>query len=605
MARINRLDGYVADQIAAGEVVERPASVVKELLENALDAGATDIRVRIEGGGIKRIEVRDNGRGIHRDDLPLAVSRHATSKIRSAQDLDGIASLGFRGEALASAASVAELSITSREADSDDAWRLTVSASKLGEVEPAAHPPGTTVSVADLFFNTPARRKFLKTERTEVAHVDAAVRSLALANMDVAFELRHAESVRLKLPAGDPERRLASILGAEFPKRCLTIDEHSADGLTLRGWVAEPTLTRRAADQQFFYVNGRHVRDKIVAHAVRQAYRDVTFHGRHVVFVLFLEVDPKRVDVNVHPTKHEVRFRDARGVHDFIFSRLHRALRELRPGDVAPPPVLSAAPGLASQAAAPQQAALRLSEQAPVPSIPAGLSAEPAQPAALLAEAARRLPELRDGQASAPMADQDIPPLGYAIGQLHGVYVLAQNADGLVVVDAHAAHERVTYEKLKAAGAAGAVTRQRLLVPESVAVTVAEADVAERFADALAELGLLVSRVRPDRLEVREVPSWLVGGDAGALLADVLSELSGYDGEGAGDEVVAAHRDELLGTMACHHSIRAGRKLTIAEMNALLREMEVTDNAGQCNHGRPTYRTQTLAQLDQIFMRGR
>ncbi|MCR9278105.1 MAG: DNA mismatch repair endonuclease MutL [Pseudomonadaceae bacterium] len=613
--RIARLDGFVADQIAAGEVVERPASIVKELIENAIDAGASSIRIDIEGGGIKRISVRDDGDGIHRDDLPLAISRHATSKIRSSADLAGIASLGFRGEALASAASVSMLTITSREASSDDAWQISIAGERGGEVVPAAHPFGTTVEVKDLFFNTPARRKFLKTERTEQNHIETTVRRLALANFSIAFELNIAGRAGMRLPSGDPLRRLASVLGREFPNRSLAIDEALPDGLRLHGWVAEPTLTRSNADQQYFFVNGRHVRDKIVAHAVRQAYRDVTFHGRHVVFALYLELDPEQVDVNVHPTKHEVRFREARTVHDFIFSRLHRALRELRPGDVEAAPIVGAPPGSvgagANQISHQTGLALNSPRRDSDWGQSAGFAGAPLAGEAVIsspaAEFARR-GELAAGSLSdqqQPVDEQAIPPLGYALAQLHGIYILAENADGMVVVDAHAAHERVTYEKLKAAGAADGMARQRLLVPQEVLLSQADADMAERFAPALEALGLLVERRRPESVMVREVPVWLAGGDAAALLRDVLSDLAGYDDDSTGIEAVAAHRDELLSTMACHGSVRAGRRLSVAEMNALLREMEVTENAGQCNHGRPTYRVQTLAQLDQIFMRGR
>lgn len=610
--RIAMLDSFVADQIAAGEVVERPASIVKELIENAIDAGASSIRIDIEGGGIKRISVRDDGVGIHRDDLALAISRHATSKIRSTSDLAGIASLGFRGEALASAASVSILTITSREASSEDAWQISVAGERGGDVVPAAHPYGTTVEVKDLFFNTPARRKFLKTERTEQNHIETTVRRLALANFPVAFELNISGRAGMRLPSGEPLRRLGSVLGREFPQRSLAIDEALPDGLRLHGWVAEPTLTRSNADQQYFFVNGRHVRDKIVAHAVRQAYRDVTFHGRHVVFALYLELAPELVDVNVHPTKHEVRFREARTVHDFIFSRLHRALRELRPGDVEAAPIVSQSPGSVGADAG------QLSHQRGLALNPvqrsSGWSQQPHEPfiSSPAAEFASRSDSavdptstMRAMEEGGAGEEQAIPPLGYALAQLHGIYILAENAEGMVVVDAHAAHERVTYEKLKAAGAADGVARQRLLVPQEVLLSQADADMAERFAPALEELGLVVERRRPESVMVREVPVWLAGGDAAALLRDVLSDLAGYDDDNTGIEAVAAHRDELLSTMACHGSVRAGRRLSVTEMNALLREMEVTENAGQCNHGRPTYRVQTLAQLDQIFMRGR
>ncbi|MGE0625016.1 MAG: DNA mismatch repair endonuclease MutL [Pseudomonadales bacterium] len=584
--RIRQLPDLVSNQIAAGEVVERPASLVKELIENSLDAGASRIDVRTELGGVKRVMVRDDGAGIHPDDLRLAVCRHATSKIVTADDLDGVVSLGFRGEALASMASVARLAITSRQPGADRAMRIEIDGGRETAFVPAAHPTGTTVEITDLFYNTPARRKFLKAERTEQGHIDRVVKSISLARFDVGLSLDQGGGRGgLQLPAGPPEQRLTRVLSEEFVSRAIAIDESGAD-LSLTGWVGLPTQSRSQADQQYFFVNGRIVRDKLVAHAIRQAFRDVLFHGRHPVFVLYLTLPADAVDVNVHPTKHEVRFRDARNVHDFVFGKLNRALRDVRPDDVAPP-----VSRFQSGGAAPRQGGFalgsveRLMHRASGPEAPT--VAEP--------PGAHPLP----GEAQVAEPAGGMPPLGYAIAQLHGVYILAQNADGLVVVDMHAAHERVTYEKLKAQADRGTLVRQRLLVPEVINVSEADADRVEEVAPGLEALGLVVERSGTQAITIREVPA-LLAGDAAALVRDVLSDVGSL---GTSQRVEAA-RDTLLATMACHGSVRANRQLSLTEMNALLREMERTPNAGQCNHGRPTYLVQSMNDLDGLFLRG-
>jgi DNA mismatch repair protein MutL len=632
--RIQALGPLVANQIAAGEVVERPASLVKELMENSLDAGATDIRIVIEGGGIKRVTVRDNGSGIHPDDLALAVRRHATSKIRDAQDLERVASLGFRGEALASMASVARLAISSRIAGAAAARRIVIEGGEQIELAPAAHPVGTTVDVSDLFFNTPARRKFLKTERTEYGQIDQVVRRIALAARDVAFELRQgADRPALVLPAGGADDRLARLLSPEFLRRSVQIDTAGED-LRLHGWVGLPTFSRSQADQQYFYVNGRVVRDKLIAHAIRSAFHDVLFSRRHPVFVLFLDVAPDQVDVNVHPTKHEVRFRDARTIHDFLFGRLNRALRDVRPAPEYAParvrvedPAANAGAGAAPTHAGPPASQRTLQWQ----SLPAGTFVEalgtvrdgadrdgpgaaaygkawPPPSGVSSAGGLSHVPTRSDSAAGRALhappvianADPTIPPLGYAIAQLHGIYVLAQSATGLVVVDMHAAHERIVYEGLKRQLEGQGVPRQRLLVPVVADVSEPEADVVEQRGAEFAAFGLVVDRSGPMTVTVREVPALLAGGDVAGLLRDVLADALAL---GAIDRL-DARQHELLAAMACRGSLRAHRTLTVAEMNALLREMEQTENAGQCNHGRPTFLVQSLVDLDRLFLRG-
>ena len=584
--RIKRLSSFVANQIAAGEVVERPASIVKELIENSLDAQARRIVLTIEQGGVKRVRVSDDGVGIHADDLQLAVCPHATSKIDAADDLEGVATLGFRGEALASIASVAKLSISTRAADTENGSRIDVDETSEANVGPAAHPIGTTVDVSDLFYNTPARRKFLKSERTELAHLNDIVTRLALARLDVEFEMRNGSAVQHLAPSeADGLRRVAQLLGAGFAAASVPIDEER-DGLRLHGWVGLPTHSRAQADQQYFFVNGRSVKDRIVAYAVRQAYRDVLFHGRHPVFVLYLELDPRQVDVNVHPTKYEVRFRDARNVRDFVFGTLNHALRSVRPAGAPPEPHRHDGVHVHDRVLDHRAHAMPSLQQLMT------LSSSTAH------ELPVREPETQPYEPGARV----VPPLGYAVGQLHEIFILAENAEGLVIVDMHAAHERITYEKMKAVrGRSQGIQQQRLLVPITMNVSPAEADVAALNREGLAALGLDIDRSGPASLIVRGIPALLASSDAENLVADVLADL-GADGA---SERLRHYEDDLLATMACHGSIRAHRKLTIAEMNALLREMETTENAGQCNHGRPTFVVENLRDLDQRFLRGR
>lgn len=595
---IRQLPDTLINQIAAGEVVERPASVVKELVENALDAGARRIDIDLEEGGVRLIRIRDDGGGIPAEDLPLAVSRHATSKIASLDDLEGVATLGFRGEALPSIASVSRFVLASRHNGSPHGAALEIDGGRLGEVTPKPHPQGTTVEVRDLFFNVPARRKFLKAERTELGHVEEWLRQLALARPDVELRVSHnGKPSRRWKGEGDllSEVRLHEALGEEFANHALRVD-HSAAGLRLHGWIAQPVYNRASADQQYLYVNGRAVRDRSIAHAVKQAYADVLFHGRQPAYVLFLELDPRRVDVNVHPAKHEVRFRDARLIHDFVYRTLNDALAETRAGNapmsVALPESVSGEAAYRWNAAAPQSP-LGLQQVADVRAGYAALyGGSVSQPMAPASVSSMPLPASEDAT---------MPPLGYAIAQLHGIYILAENADGLIVVDMHAAHERIGYEKLKCAHDGEGLRMQPLLVPLTVAVSEREADVAEREADTLATLGFELNRSGPQSLVLRSVPALLAHGDVEALLRDVLADLREH-GE---SRRVAAARDELLSTMACHGAVRANRRLTLPEMNALLREMEVTERSGQCNHGRPTWARFSLPDIDRWFLRGR
>ncbi len=627
-ARIQQLSPRLANQIAAGEVVERPASVIKELLENSLDAGARRVDVDVEQGGIKLLRVRDDGGGIAPQDLPLALSRHATSKIRELEDLERVMSLGFRGEALASISSVSRLTLTSRTADAQAAWQVETEGRDMApRVQPAAHPVGTSVEVRDLFFNTPARRKFLRAEKTEFDHLQEVIKRLALARFDVAFHLRHNGKSVLTLHEASDElargRRVASVCGPAFLEQALPI-EVERNGLRLWGWVGLPTFSRSQADLQYFYVNGRMVRDKLVAHAVRQAYRDVLFNGRHPTFVLFLEIDPLGVDVNVHPTKHEVRFRESRMVHDFLYGTLHRALGDVRPEDQLAAPAAVATVLRASGASAgefgPQgemslAAAVHDSDSMATvagersPGSSGGRYAPPPRPLAVgSAEEVRGayrefFAPLPGGAPSPtlPEARDDVPPLGYALAQLKGVYILAENATGLVLVDMHAAHERITYERLKTAMDSEGLRSQPLLVPESIAVSQREADCAEEHADWFQRLGFELQRFGPETLGIRQIPALLKQAEANQLVRDVLSDLLEY---GTSDRI-QAHLNELLATMACHGAVRANRRLTLPEMNGLLRDMERTERSGQCNHGRPTWTQLGMDDLDKLFLRGR
>lgn len=590
MMRIQRLPSQLINQIAAGEVIERPASVVKELLENSLDAGATRIELDVEQGGKRLIRVRDDGQGIAPEELDLALSRHATSKIRSLEDLEQVRSMGFRGEALPSIASVSRLTLTSRTAEDEHGWTVAAEAREPPyEGRPAPHPQGTTVEVHELFFNTPARRKFLRTDKTEFGHVDQVVRRLALSRFDVGVQLRHnRRSIYALAPASGTEareRRLGELLGAAFLEHAVAVDFEAA-GLRLWGWIGLPTFSRSQADLQYFFVNGRMVRDRLVAHAVRQSYQDVLYHGRHPAYVLYLELEPRLVDVNAHPAKHEVRFREGRMVHDFVFHTLHDALAQVRPGQHRAAPVIERSTERSATLAVAPQGRQR----------PMALSVEEQ------AVAYGALHDAAGSQGPAPGEEPaETPPLGFALAQLHGLYILAQNADGLVIVDMHAAHERITYERLKSAHNAAGVHGQPLLVPESLHVSPPEADAAEAHRATFDQLGFEVDRTGPETLVVRRVPSTLRDADVAALVRDVLADLMAH---GTTERVHQAVND-VLSTMACHGSVRANRRLTIAEMNALLRDMERTERSGQCNHGRPTWRQLGIEELDRLFMRGR
>ena len=597
-ARIQRLPPQLVSQIAAGEVVERPASVVKELLENSLDAGATRITVEVEQGGVRLIRVRDNGAGIHPDDLALALSRHATSKITSFDDLQQVASLGFRGEALPSIASVSRLTLTSRVASQETGWRVAGDGGDtISEPAPASHPVGTTVEARDLFFNIPARRKFLRGERTEFGHIEDKLVRLALSRFTVGFGLWHSQRAVLDLePAASEEaraRRVAELLGGEFAAASVFLDRANA-GLRLWGWLGLPAVARAQPDQQYFFVNGRPVRDRTLAHAMRQAFQDVLPQGRHPVLALHLELDPTALDVNVHPTKHEVRFREAALIHAFIRQSVQTALAEARPG-VAPAPVLrpSAPPWSASGfTGRPGGGAEKRSSDSPL-AVSERLAAYGELHATTsVAESAPAVP--LDAVA-------EPPPLGYALAQLHGCYVLAENPAGLVVVDMHAAHERILYERLKTALAQGGVQTQALLVPVTVTIGPRERQWVEDHSALFAQAGLDVAALGPETVVVRQIPALLAGLDIAALVRDLLADLAMHE---AGDRSERAILD-MLASVACHGAVRANRPLNLLEMNALLRDMERTDYGGQCNHGRPTWAQLTLAELDRLFRRGR
>ncbi|HEU4530337.1 MAG TPA: DNA mismatch repair endonuclease MutL [Steroidobacteraceae bacterium] len=598
---IRVLDPELINQIAAGEVVERPASVIKELVENALDAGARHVEIDIERGGAALCRVRDDGSGIAREELPLALARHATSKIAALEDLEQVVSLGFRGEALPSIASVSRLALSSRTAAAEHGWSVRVDEGVVSEPRPAAHAAGTTVEVRDLFFNVPARRKFLRSEATEFQHTHRFVERLALSRFEVAFTLTHGGRRVLALPAATTERareeRIAQICGAEFLEHALHID-HAATGLRLHGWISLPTFARAQPDLQYWYVNGRYVRDRQLINAVRVAYRDVLYHGRHPAYVLELSIDPAGVDVNAHPTKLELRFRDPRTVHDFVMRTVEQALRETRPrADGEGPgykhtmqlPSAGMTPGYG-----PHQSHLALRERAaayvPGNGATSGFAGD-AQPFAS---------EIAD-PSSAVSTSQDAYPLGFALGQLHGIYILSQSADGLILIDMHAAHERVMYERLKQTATASPAAPQALLVPIVVQVTLAQAELAQAQRAAFAQLGIELDRIAPTQLAVRQVPALLARSDIGALVRDVLADLA----EHGSSERVGARANEVMATLACRTAVRANRAMTVPEMNALLREMERTDHADQCNHGRPTWTRISLNELDRLFLRGR
>ena len=575
MVAIRVLPELLISQIAAGEVVERPAAALKELLENSLDAGAREITVQLAGGGAKQIKVMDDGGGIPRDELKLALARHATSKIASLADLEQVASLGFRGEALASIAAVSRVELTSRRSGEKHAWTITASGADVSKAAPAALAAGTSIEVRDLYFNTPARRKFLKSEATEYAHCEEAFRRIALSRPEVMFTLRHNGRAQRRLKVQSLAERIGAVLGDDFHESALQLDE-PGPGLRLHGAIGLPAHARGSREAQYCFVNGRYVRDKLIAHAIRQAYQDVLHHEQHPAFVLFLEIEPAQVDVNVHPTKTEVRFRDSRAVHQFVFHALNKALSRSVAGATAP-----RAPAFAPAAApAMRQAAMALG------------SAEPSVFYETL---------FRGAAPAAPLPDEQDSPLGYALAQLSGVYVLAQNRHGLVIVDMHAAHERLLYEKLKGLLDAREIPMQPLLVPVTFNAEALDVATVEEHAEVLRAIGFDIASASSNSLIVRAVPALLAEADARRLAADVLRDVREY----GASRVLTERRNELLSTMACHAAVRANRRLTLQEMNALLRQMEATERADQCNHGRPTWRPITLKELDALFMRGR
>lgn len=615
--RINALDPQLINQIAAGEVIERPSSVVKELLENSLDAGSTRIDIDIEEGGKKLIRIRDNGHGIANEDLELALSRHATSKVKSLDDLERISSLGFRGEALPSISSVSRMKITSQDEDSDNAWSIIGDGSQIGnELTPASHPQGTTIEVRDLFYNVPARRKFLRTDKTEFNHIKDVIDKISLSRFGIDINLNNygkkISSFRSSTNADSEARRVAEVCGKPFVESAIRIG-FAAAGLNLEGWVAKPTFSRSQADLQYFFVNGRIVRDKLIVHAIRQAYKDVMYSGRHPAFVLYLHLPPELVDVNAHPTKHEVRFRESRLVHDFIFRAIHNSIADQRP--VQEQPAHSVAEAAQHYY---QQAAFQSRSTTDDVSSNASLGGTPSNPTpsnkyATFSQSSMALPvreqiasydRLTQGSTDIEISadsDSEEHPLGFALGQLHGIYILAQNKTGLILIDMHAAHERITYEKLKDEFESKAIVAQPLLVPISIAVSRKEANIVEESKEFFQDIGMEVDRMGTEAIVVRQVPAYLYKADAVKLVKDILSDLAADGTSNRGREAI----NLVLATMACHGSVRAHRQLTIPEMNSLLRQMEQTERIEQCNHGRPTWTQLSMDDLDKLFLRGR
>ncbi len=609
--RIQSLPTQLVNQIAAGEVVERPASVVKELVENCFDAGATEINIDIAMGGARLIKIRDNGCGIIKDDLPLALSRHATSKIASLKDLEHVSSMGFRGEALPSISSVARLTLISRTEGADCAWKVCADGSEKDfDPQPDPHPQGTTVEVRDLFYNTPARRKFLKTDKTEFSHIESLIKKMALSRFDIGFCLTHNQKEIISLkPADtieDKEQRIASICGSAFIENSVKID-FAASGLQLTGWVGLPTFSRSQQDMQFFYVNGRLIKDRLVTHAVRQAYQDVLFHGRHAVFVLYLDLDPALVDVNAHPAKLEVRFREGRLVHDFLFKALHRSLADLRPGEQqnAQVKVEEFIPIQREEPKTEFSVQNRVSgkQGAGQSSLPMNI-AEEIEAYSTLYPAAEQVQDkgisVQDINHSDVKSTHGMPPLGYAVAHLHSIFILSETEKGIILVDAHAAHERVSYERLKQQYHSGKVPSQPLLLPLKIQLSSAEADLAEQEHAFFASIGFELNRTGPEAIVLRATPALLGREDMDALIRDILADMLAH----GSSQRVLDRTNEILATMACHGSVRARRKLTVPEMNALLRDMERTERIGQCNHGRPTWIELSTADLDKFFLRG-
>ncbi len=643
MSAIRLLPDLLINQIAAGEVIERPASALKELLENSLDAEATEITVQLEGGGVKLLRVRDNGKGIAADELPFALMRHATSKIASLDDLQRVASMGFRGEALASMAAVAQVALTSRDAQSAHAWKIEAVDGTQSAAMPAAHDLGTSAEMRELYFNTPARRKFLKSEATEFAWCEEAFKRIALSRPDVAFTLQHNNRVvwQLNPPlTGLEERanalppRINALLGDEFARHAVSVDRQAAS-LRLYGMASLPAYSRATRDAQYFFVNGRFVRDKVLAHALRQAYQDILHHQRHPAFVLFLDLPPEGVDVNVHPSKSEVRFRESQAIHQFVFHALQQALA----APLAGTEIQEATEAGSSFAQKREDESLRASLQERPSDVsknspasrfhPQGVGrgrntaetattthrgyevSSPLQQRMPLGvaqtKAAYRLWETQTGiraqesGISGQEADDDGTPLGYALAQLSGIYILAQNEQGLIVVDMHAAHERIVYEKLKSALDAQQIPTQQLLIPASFSAAALDIATAEEESETLHQLGFDIAPLSPTTLGVRAMPALLKPSHAEGAARDVLHELREYGASRA----LTERRNELLSTLACHSAVRANQQLTIAEMNGILREMERTERSGQCNHGRPTWFQISVAELDAMFMRGR
>ena len=609
MSAIQLLPDLLINQIAAGEVIERPASALKELLENSLDAGATEISVQLEGGGIKLLRVRDNGCGIGQNELPYALMRHATSKIVTLDDLQRVASMGFRGEALASMASVAQVTLTSRDAKADHAWQIQAVDGTQSDATPVAHAYGTSVEMRELYFNTPARRKFLKSEGTEFAYCEEAFKRIALSRPDVAFSLQHNNRMVWQLPAVREQatlKRVTALLGEEFAQSAVTVDRQAAN-LNLYGMASLPAYSRATRDAQYFFVNGRFVRDKVLTHALRQAYQDILHNQRHPAYVLFLDLPPETVDVNVHPAKSEVRFRESQSIHQFVFHTLQQALStpmtEGRVEVSAPSPKTTMGGGPVNVpasyfhqqkiplGAAQQQAAYRLWEVQTE-------SANAIQP--LLVSEETNFPTDQEGIRKSTSSPNETP-LGYALGQLGGIYILAQNEQGLIVVDMHAAHERIVYEKLKTAFDQQQMPTQPLLIPVSFTANALDVATAEEEQDVLARLGFDIAPLSPTTLAVRTMPAMLKPSHAEAAAREVLNELREY----GATRTLTERRNELLATLACHSAVRANQQLTLPEMNGILREMEHTERSDQCNHGRPTWFQISLAELDAMFMRGK
>ena len=625
MGRIKPLADTLISQLAAGEVVERPASVLKELLENALDAGAQSIAVSLDEGGIKRLRLTDDGSGIEPDDLALALLRHATSKIATLADLEAVATMGFRGEALAAIAAVARVTVTSRVPAAPHASSLSAEGGSVSPVMPAAHAQGTTVDVTDLYFNTPARRKFLRTESTEYGHCFDALERIAIARHDVAFSLKHNGRVTAHWPRATQPARIAAIIGDDFMASARPIDSGGTE-IRLTGYAGDPSAARGSRDAQYLFVNGRFVRDKLLMHAARDAYSDLLHGDRHPAYVLFIDINPTAVDVNVHPAKTEVRFRDSRAVHQFVRHTLARVLAPAAgdapfphasaqlnaAGDMAVRPGLSLGPSPQYGSTRPFQQRLGVAQPSTAYT---AMMAQLREPAGLLpsqfgsaAPTDSPIPDLPNTSgASLPGGDDDPQPLGFALGQLHGVYILAQNARGLVLIDMHAAHERILFEKLKAgldqntAGEGRGAPRQSLLVPVSLTADAADVAMIDEHAATLDTLGFEMSAASGTSIVVRAVPSLVAAGEIAPLARSLLADLRHY----GATQVLTEHRDALLSTMACHGAVRAHRALTTPEMNALLREMESTERSGQCNHGRPTWYQLSLSDLDRLFLRGR